>query len=110
MSQPRNEKGHFEEKVTEQDILKVFDKVDEPVLTTSDVADSVEIGHDAVYTKLQKMHEKDLLGKKKTGARSVVWWAKVAPRLNPDIAADLEGDEEPTMTQEEVKEKFGIDV
>jgi len=85
---PRDESGKFEETVTEQDILKVFDRADEPVLTANDIADALPIGRDAVYRRLRDMHDKGLIGRKETGARAVAWWAKVEP------APDVEGVEE----------------
>jgi hypothetical protein len=104
----RDEGGKFEEKVTEQDILKVFDRADEPVLTTSDLADALPVGRDAVYRRLTDMHDDDIVGRKKAGANAVVWWAKVAPRLSEETEKDVE-DAEPVMTHDEVKDKFGIE-
>lgn len=78
---PRNESGEFEEVVTEQDILQVFEAhSEEPFLTTAEIAEDLPISTDAVYRRLEQMHDNDLVGKKKTGARSVGWWAKASPR------------------------------
>ena len=84
------ESGRFEGEVTEQDILKLFERADEPVLTAQEVADEVPITRAAVTYRLNKMHEKDLIGKKETGARAVAWWAKVAPRLSDRSKARVE--------------------
>lgn len=99
-SQHRDDQGRFTEKVTEQDILKVFDFTDEPVLTAQEVADGLaeffdkDITKEGVAYRLRRMQEKDLVGRKKLGARAVGWWAEVAPRLDPEIEAELEAREE----------------
>ncbi|XGI84722.1 hypothetical protein ACEU6E_10870 (plasmid) [Halorutilales archaeon Cl-col2-1] len=103
----RDEGGKFEEKVTEQDILKLFDRADEPVLTASDLADALPIGRDAVYRRLRDMHEEDLVGKKKAGANAVVWWAKVAPRLSEEAKKRVEEvDRENAIPLEELDEEL----
>jgi len=84
------ESGRFEGEVSEQDILKVFDRADEPVLTAKEVSDELPISRDAVTYRLNKMHEEDVVGKKETGARSVAWWAKVAPELSDESKARVE--------------------
>lgn len=84
--QPRSEGGRFGEKVTEQDILKVFDTAEDPFLTTAEIAEELPVSSDAVYRRLEQMREKGTIDKKKTGARSAGWWATVAPRLAPEVA------------------------
>lgn len=103
----RDEGGRFSEEVTDQEILKLFDRVGEP-MTAPELADELPITKEGVTHRLKRMQEDDLVERKKAGARAVVWWAKVAPRLDPDFAEEVE-DAEPAMTQDEVKEKFGIE-
>lgn len=95
--------------MSEQDILKVFDGVDDPFLTTGEVADQLPVSKDAVYRRLERMREEGRIGKKKTGARSVGWWATVAPRLDPDVAADLESDEEPAISHDDLAAELGVE-
>lgn len=95
-NQPRGEDGRFGEKVTDQAVLLVFDAADEPCLTTAEVAEELPVSRDAVYRRLESMHERGLVGKRKTGARAVGWWAGVEPRLSSETAgraaaADREG-------------------
>lgn len=78
------------EKISEQDILKVFDNADEPFLTASEIAAELPVSRQAINYRLEQMREKDLVGKKKTGARAVGWWAKVAPELSDEAAARVE--------------------
>jgi hypothetical protein len=107
--QPRGKGGEFGEKVTEQDILKVFDGTDEPFMTAKEMADELPISREAVHYRLEQMREKNLVGKKKTGARSVGWWAEVAPRLDPAVAADLESDEEPAISHDDLAAELGAE-
>lgn len=77
-------------KISEQDILKIFDEADAPVLTSSEIAEELPVSRQAVNYRLEQMLEKELVGKKKTGARSVAWWAKVAPGLSARAVEDVE--------------------
>ena len=105
--QPRSEGGRFGEKVTEQDILKVFDAAEAPFLTTAEIAEELPVSSDAVYRRLERMCEKKLVGKKKTGARSVGWWATVAPRLDPAVAdRAASADREDAISLEDLDAEF----
>lgn len=91
MSQGRDGAGRFEETVTEQDILKVFDYEDDPVLTAAEVADGLrrfgtEITPEGVRKRLERMAEKGLVSRKKVGSRAVAWWADVSPELDTEVA------------------------
>ncbi|MFT4891456.1 MAG: repressor of nif and glnA expression [Halobacteriales archaeon] len=95
MSQGRDDAGRFEETVTEQEILKVFDYEDDPVLTAPEVADGLrrfgkEITAEGVRNRLDRMAKKGLVSRKKLGARAVGWWAEVAPELDPETARTVE--------------------
>lgn len=89
-SQPRGDSGEFEAKVTELDILKVFDAADEPFLTASEIAERLPVSRQAVNYRLNGMHDEGLLGKKKVGARAVGWWAEVAPEPADSDAPEYE--------------------
>lgn len=106
-NQPRGEGGKFGEKMTEQDILKVFDAADDPFLTASELADALSVSRDAVYRRLEKMREEGLVDKKKTGARAVGWWATVAPRLAPEVAdRAAAADREDAVSLDELDAEF----
>lgn len=96
MSQGRDDAGRFERTVTDQEILKIFDYEDDPVLTASEVADGLRrFGHDltaeGVRNRLDEMASEGLVNRKRFGARAVGWWAEVAPELDPDVADEIEG-------------------
>ncbi|WP_353635514.1 winged-helix domain-containing protein (plasmid) [Halobacterium sp. NMX12-1] len=95
MSQGRDDTGQFKETVTEQDILKVFDYEDDPVLTAPEVADGLrrfgkQITPEGVRNRLEEMADQGLVSRKKLGARAVGWWAEVAPDLSTETAETIE--------------------
>lgn len=99
MSQGRDDAGRFEKTVTDQDILKVFDYEDDPVLTASEVAEGLrrfgkQITSEGVRQRLEKMSEEGLVNRKKIGARAVSWWAEVAPELSAETAATVDARKE----------------
>jgi repressor of nif and glnA expression len=95
MSQGRDDAGRFEQTVSDQEILKVFDYEDDPVLTTTEVADGLQrfgtqLTSEAVRQRLEAMAEEGLVSRKKLGARAVGWWAEVAPQLDDATARRVE--------------------
>ena len=95
MSQGRDKTGQFEETVTDQEILKVFDYEDDPVLSASEVADGVRrfgkhITSEGVRNRLEAMAADGLVSRKKLGARAVGWWAEVAPELDVETAETVD--------------------
>lgn len=106
-SQPRGDSGEFEGKVSDQDVLKVFDAADEPFLTASEIAERLPVSRQAVNYRLNRMHDDGIVGKKKVGARAVGWWAKVAPEPAESDVPDYE--EAEPISQAEMKERLGLD-
>lgn len=99
MSQGRDDAGRFEKTVTEQDILKVFDYEDDPVLTAPEVASGLQrfgkqITPEAVRQRLGKMADEGTVSRKKLGARAVAWWAEVAPELSQETATVVDSRKE----------------
>lgn len=113
-NQPRGEGGRFGEKVRDQDILKIFDAADEPVLTAREIADQLPISRVAVTNRLKTMREKDLVEKKQTGARAIAWWATVAPAPSSETLRDIEATEGElergeTANLADMKRRLGMD-
>ncbi len=106
-SQPRKDSGEFGGKVTEQDVLLVFDAADEPFLTASEIAERLPVSRQAVNYRLNEMHEEGLVGKKKVGARAVGWWAEVAPE--PAESDVPEYEEAEHISQKEVQDRLRLD-
>ncbi|PSQ31613.1 hypothetical protein BRD16_01490 [Halobacteriales archaeon SW_6_65_46] len=92
MSHSRDESGRFESTITDQQLLKVFDYEDDPVLTTTEVTEGlgrfgVDVTTEAVRRRLDRLAEEGAVSKKQFGARAVGWWAEVAPTLSAETAA-----------------------
>ena len=60
--------------VTNDEILAVFKKSADPILTTSEVASEFDITHRGVRDRLEKLEDENILKSKKVGARAIVWW------------------------------------
>ena len=105
MSQGRDDAGRFEETVTDQEILKVFDYEDDPVLTAGEVAEGLrrfgkQLTSEGVRNRLETMAENGLVSRKKLGARAVGWWAEVAPELDVGTAETVDTRKETTEWSE----------
>ena len=81
MSQNRDEKGQFSEQVGLSDVLDLFDLVDGPVVTSSDVASATGCSRDTARRKLDTLHERGRVGRRKTSGRVIYWQLDV---VNPD--------------------------
>ena len=90
--QDRDDRGQFELKMTEQDILKTFDYAEDPMVTSGEVRDllddelGVGVTSEAVRNRLQQLEDDGLVGSKQFGARAVGWQTLVTPRLSEDAA------------------------
>lgn len=96
--QTRDGRGQFTAKMSEQDILIVFDfdtTAKDPYLTAGEVADGlaghfeIDVTDEAVRQRLRTMARNGLVRRRKFGG-AVAWGAEVAPRLAEDVAAQLD--------------------
>lgn len=69
----RTEAGQYAETVTPARVLDVFEQVDSPAVTSSDVADALDCSTEAARQKLKRLHEQGHVRRRKTG-RTVLWW------------------------------------
>ena len=103
----RDEGGRFAEKITSQDILKAFDASDEPVLSATEIAEEFGVTRQTITRRLNEMAEEGLVESKQMGARSVAWWATVAPALSPEAASRADAaDRESAMSLSELEAEF----
>ncbi|QLH83234.1 winged-helix domain-containing protein [Halosimplex pelagicum] len=95
----RDTGGRYSRKLTEQDLLKVFDyetDAEEPMLAASEIVDAlydrfdIDVSDETVRRRLRSMEDDGTVSSKRFGARAVGWTALVAPRLDPDVAADAD--------------------
>jgi hypothetical protein len=66
--------GNGGSQVQDSDIFSLFRDIDEPVLTTSEIANKLPIGQRATLNRLQKLESEGNMQKKKVGAKGAVWW------------------------------------
>lgn len=96
--------------VTDEEIIAIFETADEPVLTTAEVAEQLDIGTRATLNRLDTLLNDGILTSKNVGSGRV-WW------LAPDVsvpATDISDDplfdlptfsgDEPTDVSEHVDE------
>jgi len=57
-----------------EEIMKVFESADDPVLTAPEVADAVGVSRVTANKRLKQLGECGALERKKVGGRAVVWW------------------------------------
>ena len=73
MPKERGDGGEFVEKVTEEKVLDIFEKVRGPVITSSDVAESLGCSTETARRKLKTLYERGEVDRRATAGR-VVWW------------------------------------
>lgn len=69
----RDEDGKFAEAVEASEVLEVFDAVEGPVVTTTDVSDVLGVTTESARQKLNGLVSQGDLRRRKTG-RTVVYW------------------------------------
>lgn len=69
-------------RVTKSDVkyLRAIASHPDPVVTVTEVADSIDVSQQAAHKKLSQLEERGLVKSKKTGARSRVWWLTTTGR------------------------------
>lgn len=83
MTRERDDRGQYVETVGPEDVLDVFDAVDGPVITSSDVAEHLECTTEAARQKLRRLVEDGTLDRRKTG-RTVIYWRAERRTHTPD--------------------------
>lgn len=78
-------------RVTDEELLAVFQRTDDPVLSTAEIADELPIKRRATLTRLRRLADNGVLSRKQTGGRNTVWW----PTTDPDTIAG--GSAEPLL-------------
>lgn len=69
----RGDTGQYTETVTLDDVLGVFEAVAGPVVTSGDVADTLDCSPETARRKLRTLEEQGHVASRKTAGR-VVWW------------------------------------
>lgn len=68
--------------VSDEEILEVFRKASDPVLTTKEIAEEIDLGRRGAYDRLRKLSHEDSIEMKKVGETGAVWWSHEMPRVD----------------------------
>ncbi len=64
--------------VSDEEILEVFQRASDPVLTTKEVAEEIGIGRRGTFDRLRKLTNNGSIEMKKVGETGAVWWSQKA--------------------------------
>jgi len=73
MSRERTDSGQYAETVTIDRVRRGFEAVDGPAITTADIASELSVTAEAARRKLNELHGRGMLGKRKTAGRNLYW-------------------------------------
>lgn len=65
---------------SEQRYMSAVARSPDPVVTTTEIAEELDLTQQAVYNAFQNLESKGLIQSKKVGSRSKVWWLTVQGR------------------------------
>ena len=75
MARERDDSGQYVETVDLEGVLAVFDAVDGPVITSSDVSEALDCTTEAARQKLKRLVDEGTLQRRQTGRTMVYWQA-----------------------------------
>ncbi|WP_121744024.1 HTH domain-containing protein [Natronorubrum halophilum] len=84
MSRNRGDSGRFTDTTTLADVLDVFDAVEGPVVTSGDIAESLDCSRETARRKLRALEEDGRVASRKTAGR-VVWWRTDPTATDGDV-------------------------
>lgn len=61
--------------VTDDEILAVMERSDDPAFITSELADEFDMTTEGIRRRLNQLEREGRIHKKKPSARTVIWWA-----------------------------------
>lgn len=79
MVRERDESGKYSETVTPDAVLSVFDEVEGPVITSTDVSEALDCTTEAARRKLKQLVNDGTLARRKSG-RTVLYWRLIEER------------------------------
>jgi CTP-dependent riboflavin kinase len=77
---------------TDREILSIFANSDEPVLSTTEIADTLSYSQGGTYKRLQQLGEEGLLRSKMIGDSKAWWLTDSGQRFLEDTDADFATD------------------
>lgn len=108
--QGRDDQGRYEATVS-LDAVRQFFRRSEPH-TAAEIADDLGVSSRTALNKLERLHEAGEIKRKKVGARAVVWYRELNPRMASELLAEatdrpvekfeIDADESPMPAPEEL--------
>lgn len=89
MPREHGDKGEFVETTTLDDVRSVFEEVDGPVVLSADVSDQLGCTRETARRKLETLHERGDLHRRKV-ARRVIYWQPTPSSTRSDHARGTE--------------------
>ena len=87
MDRERSETGEFVESVTLAAVLDVFTQVPGPVVTSADIADTLDCSRETARRKLGTLQDQQAVESRETAGR-VIWWRTEEQRATTEIDPD----------------------
>ena len=88
--------GRFVKKYDKEDVMKVFDMVEGPVITAGDVAEAYDSGAETARRRLRELHADGRIEKREARKR-ILWWRTDEDEDSPDVADVLAGNDPETI-------------
>lgn len=79
-------------KIRDADFLELFTESDDPVLSTREIADALDVEPQTVINRLNPLEEQGILKSKKAGP-SKIWWHTKAAELWREASIDVDKQE-----------------
>ena len=111
MSRNRGDGGRFVEKASLDDVFAILTERAEPV-TGKEIGEALDISNRSALDKLNELHAREAIERKKVGAGAVVWWRADDPGQSGTEHGDaLERDPEDIIATLEtfLDERDGLD-
>lgn len=86
MPREHGDDGGFVETVALDDVLGVFDAVKGPVILSADVADELGCTRETARRKLEELHRRDDIARRKVSRRVIYWRPETSARVPTDAA------------------------
>jgi len=108
----RDDSGRYSSEVTVEDVLGVFETVDGPTITTTDVVNALGCSREVARNRLSELTERGLVERRKSG-QIVLWW-RTDEGENPYLRgfgalADTDVPEGMRKERERAREEWGED-
>ena len=103
VSRERTDSGQYAETVTIDRVRQVFETVDGPTITTADIATELGVTAEAARRKLNELHGRGMLGKRKTAGRNL-YWLQAAGEVTDVTSDDPIWGTDPIASDETVSE------